>query len=208
MSQRLERAKALLEQATFGGEQNALDEADRQLDAVEAELALVRARVEYERDRGESAGAVGLYERALRMYRRLGDVHGEAETLLWLGTCHLARGDAETGVPLLHQARELSTGIRDELQLSYVERHLAFHAQMVGDLELARQRFEESTRLRREVGFAPGVAANLLAMARIAISAQRPDDAPALLQEARELARAGGATRILQQIEEFASSLR
>lgn len=55
-------------------------------------------------------------------------------------------------------------------------------------LDEARAHFEESTRLRRELGFLPGVAANLIGLAHLAAQQDRREDAAALLDEATELA--------------------
>ena len=42
---RIERARLLYERAVYGGDASALETADRELDAVEADLALARGRV-------------------------------------------------------------------------------------------------------------------------------------------------------------------
>jgi hypothetical protein len=43
--ERIERSRLLYEQAIFTGDAGALTEADRELDAVEADLALARGRL-------------------------------------------------------------------------------------------------------------------------------------------------------------------
>jgi hypothetical protein len=64
---------------------------------------------------------------------------------------------------------------------------------------VARERLEESTQLRREIGLLPGVAANLVGLAYIASAQDRRDDALALLDEASAIAEASNAQRISQQ---------
>lgn len=54
----------------------------------------------------------------------------------------------------------------------------------------ARELFLESTRLRREVGFTAGVAANLVGLAHLS---SEPDEARAYLDEAASLAEEVGA---------------
>ena len=54
-------------------------------------------------------------------------------------------------------------------------------------LSTARERLEESVRLRREVGFLQGVAANLVGLICITTAECRRDDALALAVEAGEI---------------------
>jgi hypothetical protein len=74
-------------------------------------------------------------------------------------------------------------------------------------LDSAREQLEESVRLRREVGFLPGVAANLVGLAYVAVEQDRRDDADALLDEAAAIAEASGAQGIMRMIDEARASL-
>src|SRR5688572_15922491 len=95
---RIERAKALDEQAVFSGDASVLIDAERELDAVEADVALARGRILHarflnERARAssspvEDAAELPLFERAIELYRALGDARGEAEALFWIGCLH------------------------------------------------------------------------------------------------------------------------
>jgi len=53
----------------------------------------------------------------------------------------------------------LAQSAGDKLTVSYVVRHLGFAEMAAGRLVGARGLLEEAARLRREIGFAPGVAA-------------------------------------------------
>jgi hypothetical protein len=72
--------------------------------------------------------------------------------------------------------------------MSYAIRHLGILDHMAGRLDEARAHLEESTRLRRVLGFLPGVAANLIGLAYLAAQQDRRDDAGVLLEEAADLA--------------------
>lgn len=85
-------------------------------------------------------------------------------------------------------------------------RHLGIAAHGTGQLELARQRLEESTRLRREIGLLSGAAANMVGLAYIAAAQQR-SDALALLDEASAIAGASQAHRILRQVSQARAEL-
>ncbi|WP_405143184.1 tetratricopeptide repeat protein [Sphaerisporangium sp. NBC_01403] len=208
---RVERARLLYERAVFGGDAGVLPAADRELDAVEADLALARGRVMHARsleDRNEDPQELALFERAARLYRELGDLRGEGESLLWIGIFHqVVRDDGDAALPALERSYELAGQAGDTLTLSYALRHLGFAEHMAGRLDAARERLEESTRLRRELGFLPGVAANLVGLVYVAVAQGRRDDALALVEEAAAIAEASGAKGIMRQIDEARTQL-
>ncbi|QFY06541.1 tetratricopeptide repeat protein [Nonomuraea phyllanthi] len=203
---RLERARVLYEQAVFAGDATGLEAADRELDGVEADLALARGRVAHARfldGQGEDAAELGLFERAAELYRAGGDVRGEGEALFWVGVFHqVVRRDQEAARPVLERAHELAAQAGDRLTLSYVLRHLGIGEHVAGRLDAARERLEESVRLRREVGFPAGVAANMVGLAYIAAAEGRRAHALAVLDEAAEIASADGAAGVLRSIDE------
>ncbi|WP_433214353.1 tetratricopeptide repeat protein [Microtetraspora malaysiensis] len=210
---RIERAKALYEQAVFSGDASVLANAERGLDAVEADAALARGRILHARFLNERAGAgsspvedpaeLPLFERALELYLALGDARGEAEALFWIGCLHqVVRRDNETAVPELEQSCRLAAQVGDKPTQAEALRHLGIAAHMAGRLDEARERLEESSRLRREVGALPGVAANMVGLAYIAAAQDRRAVALATLDEAHAIAQAHGAHAIVRQIEQ------
>jgi tetratricopeptide (TPR) repeat protein len=217
---RIERARLLYERAVFDGDDDGavLGTADSELDGVEADLALARGRIMHTRFLGqrdedpERAAAdpreLALFERAAELYRDRADGPGEAEALFWVGCFHqVVRRDDLTAVPILERSRQLADAAGDKRTLSEVLRHLGIAEHRAGRLDAARDRLEESTRLRREIGQLPGVAANLVGLAYIAAAANRPDDARALLSEAAAIAQSTGAHRITRQVNEARSHL-
>jgi len=209
--ERIARADELYERAMFGGEPDGLAEADRCLDAVEADLALARGRLLHARflaDPAEDPAELTLFTRAADLYRGLGDTRGTAEALFWVAICHqVVRGDHATAEPLLTEADELARRAGDRLTESYVLRHLAFVEQAGGRAARARELMERSTALRRELGFRPGVAANLVGLAYLAAEAGERDAAAAHLAEAESLARESGAAGVLGWVGEARSRL-
>lgn len=218
MDDRVERARLRYERAVFEGDNGALVEADRELDAAEADLALARGRIRHarflqERDADpeqatEPPGELALFERAAQLYHELGDERGEAESLFWIGCFHqIVRRDNGTAVPVLDRSLVLAASAGDKLTMSEALRHLGIAAHAAGRLDEARARLEESTRLRREIGLQAGVAANLIGLAYIAAGQGRQGDALALLTQAGELAEASGAGRILRSVDEARAQL-
>ena len=215
---RIERARMLYERAVYGGDASALATADRELDAVEADLALARGRVIHTRfltqldeelERlTEDPRELTLFERATKLYRELGDMRGEGEALFWVGCFHqVVRRDNAAAVPILDRSLDLATQAGDKTVMSEALRHLGIAEHRAGRLDTARQRLEESVRLRREIGLLPGVAANLVGLAYIAAGDGDHDEALALLKEAAAIAEASGAHRITRQVEESRAQL-
>jgi tetratricopeptide (TPR) repeat protein len=215
---RIERARLLYERAVFGGDATALATADRELDGVEADLALARGRVIHtrfleQRDENpeqpaEDPRELAAFEHATDLYRKLGDVRGEAESLFWVGCFHqLVRRDNDAAGPVLQRSYELAAQAGDKLTMSEALRHLGIAEHRAGRLDTARERLEASTLLRREIGLMPGVAANLVGLAYIAAGDGRRDDALALLDEAAAIAGDCGAHRIMRQVAEARAAL-
>jgi tetratricopeptide (TPR) repeat protein len=218
VDERVRQAGLLYERAVFTGGTEALAEADRDLDAAEADLAVARGRLMHTRfllrreqdpaEPGEDPAELPLFERAARLYQALGDVRGEAEALFWAGCFHqVIRRDNDVAVPLLEQSLTLASQAGDKAVMSEALRHLGIASYRNGQLEAARQRLDESTRLRRESGHLPAAAANMVGLAYIAAAAGRRSDALALLDEADAIARASQAHRILQQVSEARAEL-
>jgi tetratricopeptide (TPR) repeat protein len=209
--ERIEAARALLDRAVFDGEDDALDRAERELDAVEADLALRRGQIARTRGRPrhpDGPDELTSLEHAVRLYQGLGDERGEAEALLWVAIHHqMARRDDDTAVPLLRRALDLATRAGDRMTTSYVLRHLGIADHAAGRLDEARDRLAESTRLRRELGFLPGVAANLVGLAHVAMARGENDRAAELIDEAADLAGRGGAGAVLRSVEQARTRL-
>ncbi|MFI6676944.1 tetratricopeptide repeat protein [Kribbella sp. NPDC050470] len=207
MDERVRLAGELYERAIFNGEAGVLARADRELDAAEAELALARGKVLHGRflESGvEDARELELFERALGLYDALGDERGQGEAFFWIGCFHqVVRDDSEPAVSAFTCSRELARKCGDDLMLSYALRHLGVAAHMAGDVDQARALLEESTALRRTLGFTAGVAANMVGL----IYLSSGDEAHALADEAASLAASVGADAISKQIEEARSRL-
>jgi len=213
--ERIERSRLLYEKAIFTGDAGALTEADRELDAVEADLALARGRLIHgrflaQRDSDPEHAepdpqARTLFEHAARLYQRAGDTRGEADALFWTGCFHQVQGrDDATAVPVLEHALALAQQAGDPAAATAAEalRHLGIAALRAGQLDLARQHLEESTRLRRAAGSMPGVAANMVGLIYVALAQGRREDAQALAGQAQAMAETAGARTIARQVAE------
>src|SRR4051794_20878574 len=91
---RIDRVTTVYQQVVYGGDAGGLADAERGLDAVEADVAVARGRILHARFLNERAGGSSpaedpaerpLFERAAELYRALDDVRGEGEALFWIG---------------------------------------------------------------------------------------------------------------------------
>ncbi|GAA3080930.1 tetratricopeptide repeat protein [Streptosporangium carneum] len=203
---RIERARLFYERAVFTGDDGESSEVERGLDAVEADLALARGRILHARffeERREDPRELELFEHAARLYHALGDVSGESDALFWVGCVHqVVRGDDDTAVPLFERSHELATQAGNRAVQAEALRHLGIAEHAAGRLDAARERLEESVRLRREIGLLAGVASNQVGLIHIAAAQGRREDALALAEEAHALAESCGAKRVTRQVEE------
>lgn len=208
---RLEQARLHYERAVFGGELGGLPDAERDLNAVEADVALARGRLIHARflsEREEDPRELVLFERAAQLYETVGDVRGEGEALFWIGCFHqVVRDDTDTAVTYFDHSYEHAAQVGDALTMSYALRHLGMADHAAGRLDTARERLAESVRLRREIGFLPGVAANLVGLAYVAAEQGHREEALALLEEAGAIAGASDAHRVLRSVEEARTAL-
>ncbi|HYN97337.1 MAG TPA: tetratricopeptide repeat protein [Pilimelia sp.] len=215
---RIERAREVFERAVYTGDTSALVDAEEALNAVEADTALARGKILHARfqsapgDAGsltaEDPAELPLFERALELYRALGDTRGEAEALFWIGCLHqFIRRDNETAVPHLERSYRLAAETGDKWTQSEALRHLGIAAHAAGRLDEAREQLEESSRLRREIGNLPGVASNLIGLAYIAAAQNRRTDALATLDEAHTIAQAHEAHAIVRHVRQARTAI-
>ena len=208
---RLARARELYERSVLGDDHDALPAADRELDAVEADLALARGRVvhaRFLRDRVEDPAELPLFSRAAQLYQQLGDARGEGEALFWIGCFHqVVRQDDDAAVPALQRARMLAEAEDDALTLSSVLHHLGVAAHLAGRLDEAREHLLDAARLRERAGHHAGAAASLLTLAQVEAVARRHDEVPPLLERAERLAAEHGAAGVARQVGEARRTL-
>lgn len=210
---RIERAGKAYERAVYTGDTSGLVDAEKALTAVEADTALARGKLLHARYQSGTGAAedpaeLPLFERALALYRALGDIRGEAQALFWIGCLHqFIRHDDETAVPHLERSYRLAVETGDQPTQSEALRHLGIAAHAAGRLDEARDRLEESSRLRRETGNLPGVASNMIGLAYIAAARHRHADALATLDEAQAIAHAHEAHAVVRHIEQARTAI-
>ena len=200
-----ERADLLNEQALFTGSADAREAAGRELLRAEARLLQERGRIlhaAFLSERKEDPRELELFRRSLELAREAGDERLESWAEFWIGIVHqVVRDENERSLPHFQAAYDWAKENGDRLLQSYAIRHLGFGWYEQGSREEGRTALEESVRLRREDGFLPGVAAGLLTLAEIADEEGRSADARRLLEEAKQVAEASGASAFATRID-------
>jgi hypothetical protein len=195
--------------AVFGGRPEAVETglvAARHAQAV-VDLArgkLLHARyLAADKRSGDVPEELGAFESAAEGFAAVGDERGRGEAVLWLGLYHqVVRSDSLAALPYLESARDVASDQRDDLTLSYAERHLGFHAWEAGRDADARLHLERSVELRRALDWPAGTAAALLALAEFDATHAEPAMAAQHLGEARALAVGAGARGVIAWIDE------
>jgi hypothetical protein len=85
--------------------------------------------------------------------------------------------------------------------MSYAIRHLGFADKDAGHFDRAHERLTESVTLRRDIGFRPGEAAGLVALAYLAAETGDPSTASRHLDAAQSVAESCGAKAVSGWIE-------
>ncbi|MFF6993680.1 tetratricopeptide repeat protein [Streptomyces sp. NPDC008313] len=114
----------------------------------------------------------------------------------------MVKGDGVTGRPCFERLYALARSVDDRMTMSYAIRHLGFADKDAGHFDQARERLTESVTLRREIGFRPGEAAGLVALAYLAAETGDPSAAFHHLDEAHSVAESCGAKAVLGWIDQ------
>ena len=141
----------------------------------------------------ELADEIKFFERGLQLRQEANDLQGIAESTFHIGIVHdVVRRDYEVAQSFHQQAYDLAVSAENPLIASYAIRHLGFCHYRLGRLDEALVALEESLQLRQQIGFVPGTAYALIALAIINAD-NDPASSLAQLQEARTILESFGA---------------
>ena len=132
---------------------------------------------------GDAAAAKSIAERALALYRQLGDMRGAAEALNALCVACIEEGDFERAQQFGEESLDLFVQVGDDEFAAAATRTLAFTYYSRGDIERARTLHEENLHRARARGFKGTEAGTLGSLAIIAVDQGRVEDAFALVKE-------------------------
>jgi tetratricopeptide (TPR) repeat protein len=165
-----------------------------------ADAADVLGRVLYSRrinlGQGDYEAPLRQFERALKLRRGAGDERGVIEAMFRVGLIHERKDESAQAIAIYEEAMRMA-GTRFPMERSNLARHLAYHRQGEGDLDLALELFTLSLELREQAGF---LLTRPSALTSIGDLHRRRQDYPTALRFGRQaLAEAErlGATRFV-----------
>jgi tetratricopeptide (TPR) repeat protein len=123
------------------------------------------------RSQGEYAAAQAFYEESLKLYQELGDRHGIANVLNYLGGAAQGQGKYDEARTLYAESLSLWRELGSKSGIAYALVSLGDAVSRQGDTVMARSQLEEGLRLCRELGDKRGIALTLENFA-VVLSAQ------------------------------------
>jgi predicted ATPase/DNA-binding SARP family transcriptional activator len=132
--------------------------------------------------------AVRRLEAALRLYRELGDVRGEASALQVLGSVAREQGRYARAMQLHAQGLSIAEAAGDKWVVASAHGYLGFARWLQAEFERATEECTTALRMFRELGDAEGMAWSLLSLGTVARLQGASEQAATLLQESRALA--------------------
>jgi tetratricopeptide (TPR) repeat protein len=138
---------------------------------------------------GQSKRALEYFNRALTIFRDLGNKRFIAASLLSSGSTHLELDQYTQGVVPLQEALEIYRELKDPLNEAVVLRYLANAASRLGQNDKATSLFEESLALLRKQESLPGLANTLTALGAHLANMREWERAVVPLEEALALYR-------------------
>lgn len=144
------------------------------------------------REMGETTSAACLLKRSLDVAHYVLYANGVARSQHALAAVHLRRGDVVAARQLYGDASLNATAAGDQRLYSLVELSLGAVAEIQGDLEGARVRYQMSLRALRAIGDDEGMSWALYRIGLLHVGTANYDQASQALEQADEIANARG----------------
>jgi predicted ATPase/DNA-binding CsgD family transcriptional regulator len=169
----------------------ALPGVDQFPDALAKVLAMAGDVADWQ---GDQTQARHLFERALEIYRQLGDRWRMASMLRGLGSSAIDRLEPELALTLLEESLLLARDVQHDWEIAAANNLIGVALAMRGDLSTALDRHEEAATVWRKLGDIGHVTTALTSAGWTAVQAREWARAAAALREALQLAVAGDDT--------------
>jgi tetratricopeptide (TPR) repeat protein len=138
---------------------------------------------------GEWSAIVDAFRRGLAVREQLGDRRGMAESTFHIGLTEQFRNQNDRAQKTFERALGLARQTGDPILISYPTRHLAYLAELRGDLKTSLAMHQECLRLREAGGHRTGTIHALIAVGDLRSKIDPRDDAAVTaLERARKLA--------------------
>lgn len=162
-------------------------------DANAAEEAYKKGKQLYEQGTAESLSqAIGFFEKALSLYRQLGDRSSEAFTLGHLGKIYSDLGQQRKALENLHQALLLRRQVGDKKGETITLNNIGNVYSDLGEPKKALEYFQQALLLKREMGDKAGEAVAINNIGNVYLNSGEPQKALDYFQQSLVLRRQVG----------------
>lgn len=156
----------------------------------------------------EPKNELEFFERGLELRKKAGTTGQIAESLFHIGLVFdVIRKDYDQALPYHEEAYRLACEVEDKVIASYAIRHIGFVRLAAEEVAAAHQALSESLALREAVGFIPGVAFALAALAHVDVLEGNKTKARERLESSRKILEALGANSRVAWIDQQIASL-
>ena len=145
------------------------------------------------RGQGEYKRAAELVEKAIALYREVGDQSGLSRALKQRGIVASERGDRETARSFYTQSLEIKQKIGDRRGIAEARNNLGVLARLEGDLETAIDNYEEALGYFRNAGDKKAIARILMNLGEARMERGEFDAAEGFIRESLRLCREIGS---------------
>ena len=139
---------------------------------------------------GDYDTARALFERSLTTRRKLGDMHGTANTLISLGVVALQQGDYIAARSLQAQSLSIQRELGDKQGIANALNNLGLVLYSLGDYATAQAHYEECLAIKRELGDRLGIANALDNLGNVAYEQGNYETARSLYDESLDIEKA------------------
>jgi tetratricopeptide (TPR) repeat protein len=137
------------------------------------------------------------FDRALQIYRELGDNIGLGEAMFYRGLVYQMQDQSKPAREMFDRGLELTKKSGDERMQSFLVRHIGYLQQVAGEIDAARASFRDSLALRQRNDMKVFVPFALIALAEFEAEQKNVTEAISLVEQAIPLSGTGNSPRAL-----------
>jgi tetratricopeptide (TPR) repeat protein len=135
------------------------------------------------------------FDRALQLYRELGDNIGLGEAMFYRGLVYQMQDQSKPAREMFDRGLELTKKSGDERMQSFLIRHIGYLQEVAGEIDAARASFHDSLALRQRNDMKVFVPFALIALAEFEAEQKNVTEAIDLARQAIPLSETGNSPR-------------
>lgn len=158
----------------------------RTLNQVNGQASALHNLAEIHRELGSPRRALDLFQQAIELYWSTQDLEGQGLAYYGMGHAKRSLGELEAAIEAYENALDALRKAGNRLMSSRVHHTLSGLHQQQGELDAALEEAQRALEISRGIGYGPGIAHGLTALARLELGKDRRQAAVDSLTEAIE----------------------